>query len=285
MKTCARSLRLGCIAMLGFCFSSERSAAGALDWILAPNDLEAVTVTDFTTAGKLTNLPTTEHPLYYAAISAGYYDFGACKGGEKPIARQTVDRTMVKILAKQGYLPASPEHPADVVIGWRWGTLNPEVLSDGSGFTYRYGSERKLLRFMGGEKLGLVSRESELFPEQTLPPGLFILNGDARNLVDLAREDLYVAVISAYAGKLNDAGRGVLLWNTRVSAPARGFWLPDALPAMLAIATPYIGRDTPRPVAIRASDRFKPDIHLGDARVVEYLEKTPVAVAQIGAEN
>ena len=253
--------------------------------LFGPKDLETVTVTDLTPAGKLLRQPSPDHPLFYAAISGGYHDLGGLKGGEKPIARQSVDQTMIKILAKQGYLPVAPGQRPDVILAWKWGTLNIYIFQDGSGLTFRRANEGQLLRFLGGDKHGLISRYGDPFPEQTLAPGLFPISGDAQTLIDTSKEDLYVAVISAYAVTLRDAKHAELLWNTRISAPARGFWLPEALPAMLAIATPYVGRETTKPVWIRATDKFKPDIHLGDLRMVEYLEKTPATVVVAGPSS
>ena len=114
-------------------------------------------------------------------------------------------------------------------------------------------------------------------------PGLFYSGGEAQNFIDAASDDYFVAVISAYDAKLVDLKHAQLLWNTRISCPSRGFWLPDAFPAMLAIASPYIGRETAKPVWVRATERFKPEIILGDLKMVEYLESNQSAV--INAEN
>jgi len=284
MKTSV-SFSSACLALVGLFFVPVVCHGNVLDFLFSRNDLETVTVTDVTPAGSLLRQPAPDHPLYYTAVSAGYYDLGGIKAGEKPISRQTVDSTMLKILAKQGYLPAAPGQRPDVILAWTWGTLNVEVYQDGSGITFRHVNEYQLLRFLGGSKLGLVSRSREVFPELSLPLGLLPVSGDAETLLEASKEDLYIAAISAYSVSLKDPNRAELLWNTRISAPSRGFWLPEALPAMLAIATPYIGRDTSKPVWIRATDKFKPEIHLGDTRVVEYLEKTPATVVAIGPSN
>lgn len=285
MKTPAVSFRSGCVVLIGLFFAPLVSSAGILDFLFPANDLETITVTDFTPAGNLLRQPTADHPFYYVAISAGYRDLGGIKAGEKPISRQLVDQTMLKILAKQGYLPAAPGQRPDVVLAWTWGTLNVEIFHGGNGSVVRRVNERQLLRFLGGAKLGLISAHGDPFPEQTLQAGLIPLGGAARDLVEASTDDLYIAAISAYAVDSRDPKHPALLWNTRISAPSRGFWMPDALPAMLAIASPYVGRETNKPVWIRATEKFKPEIHLGDMRVVEYLEKTPAAVVVVGPSN
>ncbi len=285
MKTSTVSFRFGCVALIGLLFAPLVSSGGFLDFLFPSNELETITVTDFTPAGNLLRQPTADHPFYYVAVSTGYHDLGGIKAGEKPISRQLVDQTMLKILAKQGYLPAAPGQRPDVILAWTWGTLNVEILHSGNGSFVRQINEPRLLRFLGGAKLGLISSHGNPFPELTLHPGLIPLSGSARNLIDASKDDLYIAAISAYAINQRDPKHPALLWNTRISAPSRGFWMPEALPAMLAIASPYVGRETSKPVWIRATEKFKPEIHLGDMRVVEYLEKTPASVVVVGPSN
>ena len=282
MKMSGLSFRSWCVGLICVASVPLVSRANVLDYLMGRHSLETVTVTDITPAGHSLRQPDPEHPLYYTGVSGGYYDLGGIKAGEKPIDRKTVDSTMLKILAKQGYLPAAPGQRPDVILAWSWGTLNPETFQDGSTYTLRVVNEGQIIRFLGGAKLGLGSRTSSLFPELTLQAGLLPLSGSAQQLLDASKDDLYVATISAYSVDLRDSKHAELLWNTRISAPSRGFWLPEALPTMLAIATPYVGRDTSAPVWIRATDKFKPEIHLGDMRVVEYLEKTPATVVAVG---
>lgn len=285
MKTLTLVLRPSCAVLLFFFFGSVASAGNILDFLFPPRDLEAITVTDFTAEGSLLRLPTPDKPVYYTAISAGYRDLGGLKGGEKPIARQIVDRTMLKILAKQGYLPAREGQRPDIVLAWTWGTLNVERSPEFNGYSARL-NERQMLRFLGGAKLGLVSQNrSDPFPEPMLLPGLLDCTAEGRNLSDVASDDLFVATVAAYAVELNASKHAVLLWNTRISCPSRGFWLPDALPAMLAIGGPFIGRETNKPVWIRATDKFKPDIKLGDPKLIEYLEHQQSTVVKVGPSS
>jgi len=258
-------------------------AGGLIDFLLPQREIQAITVTDFTPAGLQRRAPSPSAPLYYEAVNAGYRDFGGIIAGEHMISGEVVNQTMLKALAKQGYLPARPSQTPDVVLLWTWGTLNTQRLPfSNAGYSPQI-NDRQILRFLGGDKLGLTSKYADPFPEQTLMPGLFYSGGEAQNFIDAASDDYFVAVISAYDAKLVDLKHAQLLWNTRISCPSRGFWLPDAFPAMLAIASPYIGRETAKPVWVRATERFKPEIILGDLKMVEYLESNQSAV--INAEN
>ncbi len=239
-------------------------------------------MTDFTPAGLQRRQPSPAAPVYYAAVSAGYRDFGGIVAGEHMISRQIVNQTMLKVLAKQGYLPAGPNQRPDLVLLWTWGTLNAERLNiSANGYSPQI-NDRRILRFLGGDKLGLTSKYADPFPELTLSPGLIYQGGEARNFLDAASDDYFVAVIAAYDVNLRDLKHAELLWNTRISCPSRGFWLPEAFPGMLAIATPYIGRETTKPVWIRATEHFKPEVRLGDLKVLEYLESNQAAVVDAG---
>ncbi|HWA87340.1 MAG TPA: hypothetical protein VG710_14025 [Opitutus sp.] len=283
MKTiAASSLRRWWVASCCALFAPAAYAGPVLDFFFPRPELQTITVTDYTPAGRLHRQPTPGAPVYYAAVSAGYRDFGGLMGGERPIPREVVNKTMLTVLAKQGYLPVRSDQQPDIVLLWSWGTMNVERFSIDPNWPAPQLNERQMRLFLGARKLGLESKYNEPFPEQMLLPGLMFATGEARELLDVAKDNLYVVLIAAYDTKLRDPKHGLLLWNTRISSPSRGFWLPEALPAMLVIASPNIGRETDKPVWIRATERFKPEVKLGDIKVVEYLESEKPAIANLG---
>ena len=165
---------------------------------------------------------------------------------------------------------------------WNWGTLNARksLFLPSSDTPLNHG---QIVRFLGGEKLGYASSRSFAFPEYEQRIGL-LPGGDLGVLLEVANDDLYIAVIAAYVPGERASETPVMLWQTRVSTPSRGFWLPEVMPAMLAIASPYIGQETAKPVWVRATDKFKPDIQLGDTKLVEYIQgRAPVV--EIGPIN
>lgn len=283
MKTALRLVLLTVSALLLPGVNAHAAESSSfLELLFGRNDLEAITVTDMTPAGARRPAASPARPVYYAAVSSGYRDLGGAKAGERPISRGFVDETLIKVLAKQGYLPASAQHPPEIVLVWVWGTLNAKRFFSPDGSHSIQLNHRQLMRFLGGDKLGLTSRVSASFPEQDLLPGLFFAGSTAERISITAEDDLYIATISAYDVPSHENPRPTLLWNTRIGCPSRGFWLPEALPSMLAIGAPFIGRDTPQPVCIRASEKFKPDVRLGDPRVLEYLEANRPSVVEMG---
>jgi hypothetical protein len=135
-------------------------------------------------------------------------------------------------------------------------------------------NRRQLMRFMGAYKLGLISKEPTGFMDDLMTPGLSFRDADQDLIYGLATEDLYVAAIAAYDFQAMKRKEKVLLWTTKISCPSRGLALPETLPVMLAIAGPNIGRETARPVAVRASDKFKAEVTIGDPTVVEQFGGT-----------
>ena len=63
----------------------------------------------------------------------------------------------------------------------------------------------------------------------------------------------HAVAIAAYDFAAATRKEKVLLWTTKISCPSRGLALPETLPVMLALAGPNIGRETPKPVSVRAT--------------------------------
>ncbi len=261
--------------------------AGILDWIFPKHDVEVIAVTDTTPAGLLRRPASPANPIYYQAVSAGYRDFGGIIAGEKIPPKEEVMKVIAKVLAKQGYLPGTPEHPPALILIWTWGTMNTDMMYSGDvdDTQGRQINRSQLLRFMGGYKLGLVSKEPSSFSNDMLMPGTLFRDADSELIAELATEDLYVIAISAYDFAAATESKKVQLWTTKISCPSRGLALPETLPAMLALAGPHIGKETAKPVQIKAADKFKPEVKIGDPITVEYMEKTPLSVVEINPDT
>lgn len=137
---------------------------------------------------------------------------------------------------------------------------------------------------MGAYKVGLISKERSLF-QQELMPGLLFMDADAQAINDAATEDLYIAAIGAYDFGAAERKEKRLLWMTKISCPSRGLALPETLPAMLAIAGPNIGRETAKPVWVKASEQFRTEVKIGDPAVVEYLDPKQLPVFDVPAPD
>ena len=254
--------------------------AGVLDWLFPKRDVEVIAVTDTTPVGALRRPASLANPVYYIAVSAGYRDFGGIVAGDKIPPKEKVHTTMARVLAKQGYLPSSAQHPPAVLLLWTWGTLNTDLYpSMNPDLPDRQVNRSQLLRFMGAYKLGMIPREPGVLQGEMFP-GVLFHDADQQQLSELAAEDLYVIALAAYDYGAAARREKVLLWTTKISCPSRGLAMDATMPAMLALAAPYIGRETAKPVSLRATEQFKTDVKIGDPQVVEYLESTPIPVAE-----
>lgn len=281
-----RGFSLGVLKAVGLALSlaAPASAANFLDWIFPKHDVQVITVTDTTPAGALRRKVSPENPAYYQAVSAGFRDFGGIIAGDKIPPKDEVMKTIAKVLAKQGYLPGSNQHPPSLILIWTWGTLNTDRMPTADGDEGPQINRSQMLRFLGAYKLGLVSKEPGAFQQDLLMPGTLFRDADSEMIMDLATDDLYVAAISAYDYNAATRGEKVLLWTTKISCPSRGLALDQTLPAMLALAGPHIGRETDKPVSIKATDKFKPEVKIGDPIMVEFMEKNKVQVIEVSPE-
>lgn len=276
--------RLLAPTLLALSLSPISSArAGVLDWLLPRHDVQIIAVTDTTPVGALRRPASQTAPVYYSAVSAGYRDLGGIIAGEKIPKKEAIHSAIAKVLAKQGYLPADDAHPASLLLLWTWGTLNTDTFpSANPDLPDQQVNRQQLLRFMGAYKVGLVSKQPGGF-QTDLFPGTLFQDADQQLLTDLSTEDLYIIAIAAYDYAAMTRKEKVLLWTTKISCPSRGLAMDQTMPTMLALAAPYIGRETTKPISVKATDQFKPDVKIGDPKVVEYLEKTPVPVADAPA--
>lgn len=257
--------------------------AAILDWLLPKPDIQVITVTDTTPVGALRRPVSPANPAYYVAVSAGFRDFGGIVAGEKAPPKEAVYQAVGKVLAKHGYLPATEGKPASLLLLWTWGTMNTDRIysfnpDDTEG---RQVNRRQLLRFMGAYKFGLISKEPNALLDDSMMPGALFRDADQDLIEDLSTEDLFVAAIAAYDYAAATRKEKVLLWTTKISCPSRGLGLPETLPVMFALAGPNIGRETPKPVAVRATDKFKHEVRIGDPTFVEHLRSNDIPVAEV----
>jgi hypothetical protein len=252
--------------------------AGFLQWLFH-HEVQVITTTEVTPTGALRRAPSPSDPVYYTALSAGYHDFGPTMGGDKLPVPQQIVRIIVKVLAKDGYLPADANHPPTQMLIFTWGTLNPDVMPnpDDPNLPDIQLNRTQMIRFLGGDKLGLVSEYPPEFGD-TLYPGLTLFDADARAIAEVAREELYVIALAGYEFPVKEPKHPKQLWQTRICCPSPGLVMVDTLPTMLAIAAPYIGNVTSRPVWVNASDKFKPVVHVGNPKFEEYLDSGPLPV-------
>ena len=231
----------------------------------AAEDLDVLCTTDVTAVDAALPVPSREHPIYYTGMDLGYKDLGPALASEKPPSSAEMREMLQKVLARQGYLPATPEHPATQLVTWYWGTYNVERSNTGDlSMPATQVNLQVLLAFLGGGKLGMLRDSHESGNEKAARAmrAHFEEAGDPI-LYDLAGRDLYVIAVGGYTLDSIVERKPILLWNSRIATAAHGHDMRAVMPKMIAIAAPSIARANAKPVW-NSADKLKAEVILGE---------------------
>lgn len=274
------ALALCCLALL-----PAARGESILERIFKKPDMEIITVTDMTEEGRAHRPATPAEPVYYMAVSLGFQDIGGLVGGEKIPPKDDMLRNITKVLAAQGYLPATETTPPPtLLLVLAWGTLYVnEQFSFNLDVPPQQVNREQILKFIGGYKVGFS--ESDFDPLTPTLGGLTFKGYDAQSFYELASQDFYISVVTAYDYQAMAQQKKTKLWMTRIACPAKGYWLGDVMPTMMSVAGPHIGRETDKPVWVNASSRYRPQVKIGDMQLLEYLEKGVLPVIEAPATS
>lgn len=219
---------------------------------------DVIVVTDFTNEGRKREAPTKVSPIYCEAISFGL-DFGSQVGDKIPPSKEVLDY-VVKILADQGYQGNNEKHPPTLLLTFQWGYL-PRGLGN--------------LTFLGGDKLGL---SWELENNSWINSNVLLRNmrsDAAERVMDTVKKDLYAISVTAFDYESAANNKPILLWQTRIAYPTRGIYMNVALPKMIEIAAPRIGRETDKPI-LTDMDDGPGSVDYGEIEVIGVEGEEPV---------
>lgn len=264
---------LALIGATALCPASRAEGGENLWGTLLRRDAQVITVTDRTPEGRLIREPSRAHPMYYEALVLGLTDYGRSVANLIPPPKRDMVKLIVKLLGDQGYYPATPSHPPEILIAFSWGTMN--------------GKSGMALAFMGGEKLD-VMWELEPLSIHTAARARtrHIRSQTADFVVDSMQSDLYVISIQAYDEKEAVGGRTKLLWHTKVSCPSQGLDFTPTLKQMAREAAPFIGRETDKPRWTIAPVR-EGRVDLGELKALETInpDKLPITDVDEGPDG
>jgi hypothetical protein len=212
--------------------------------------------TDTTPEGHALTPPTRDKPVYYLGRSLG------CKLGSIPGDQLPGDREMnhfiAKVLAKQGYLGASPGvHDPALYLVVQWGYLKP-----GSG---------DLLWFLGYDASQDIASPS--FPG-VLGPEVFLRDfrsHSIQTILDDASDAIYGIIVTAFEYKSANTPKPIIYWQTRIGLPANGKSMTQALPTMLLAAGTAIGRESKSPILADADSVREGRIKLGELQILDVI--------------
>ena len=213
-----------------------------------------IVATDMTPEGRKLTPPTPEHPVYYLGASLGA-EFGSIPGDELPDEKQ-MNLLVARVLAKQGYLYASPGvHDPSLFLVLRWIYLEKVPLWF-VGYNWKYDRS-----FEMGVILDTVGRGGNLWssPES---------------------HACYGIIITAFDFKSVGAKHPIPCWETRITLPADAKSMAMALPPMIIAAGPAIGHESKLPFLGDADAVRQGHVTLGDLEVIGYEDQpTPTGKA------
>lgn len=224
-------------------------AVGLAPTLAAAADSEtrfgAVAVAVRTANGTRLPEPTREKPMAYIAFDAGYLESGAAVAGDAPPSPRRVAAGLRAALASQNYRPAVGQEMPAVALLLHWGVLRVATPLRSS-----FGSLPD-----GSKDANFHNRVNLIAPPRTARAIIDDMLGHAagqhslRNLFDdwtvvkqLANDDRYFLIVTAYSWPDLVRGRVVALWRTRLSASANSEYMALVIPSLARGAGGYLAR-------------------------------------------
>ena len=191
-------------------------------------------------------LPSPDHPACYVAYDAGYIEAGDPIAGEKPPPAAAVAQALRATLASQNYLPATSPSAPSLLIVYHWGLIRRDSHQIRSTFRIEPNLQARLALVATTRQAGDIEnflmdrRLGRINPAFRVPR---FLSMPERDLLDLARDDRYFVIVSAYDYAALTRRETKLLWRLKVSTRSPGESMAEALPALLSGGAPYFGRN------------------------------------------
>lgn len=226
-------------------------------------DVDVITVTDLTPAGRSLAPATPQKPVYCKVLYFGYMEFAGTRAwaGEKIPGNKEVLKWMLQAMQAQGYLVADQVHPAEQMLVFSWGMMEG-------------GKARPALGFLGGDKVNLMWEQQQyggFVDPKVLLRGM-IRAGIGGKIWDIAESDLFIGVVRSYTLDSLEGKQTTQLWETRFACPATGIAMTRAMPLMVTAAAAHLGRETDKPVSFNASTAYEGKVTLGEFKVLGDVE-------------
>jgi hypothetical protein len=222
---------------------------------------DVIVATDTTPEGRKLTPPAPAEPVYYLGQSLGCR-LGSIPGDRLPPPKE-MNRFVADVLAKQGYLGATPGvHEPTLYLVVQWGQLDP-----------RSGDH---LWFLGYDARQDIA--APIFPGM-LGAEVWRRNSRSRmteTILDYASGPIYGIIITAFDYQSANTPKPVIYWQTRIALPTNGKSMAEALPAMVLAAGPSIGRESDRPLLRDVDNARKGRVDLGQLKVIGLADE-PVA--------
>lgn len=257
-----------------------------------PNpDLEMTVITEMTDEGRKLPAVSREHPAYYQAHSSGDREMGERVSHEQALPPEEVEPLLTRGLAVNGYRPAQlPEHPPSLLVIYLWGTHNKIGTDNAEETTFQqvFTNVADRATLVGGKKfakdvtelVGEIQTLKEAKQFQMIPYAIKNFQGQNPNneqLLNLTLDDVFYVVASAFDYQSVAQGHPVLLWRTHMAVMSQGVQMRKAIPAVVASAGKYFGREMTEPAIIHHGATPEGKVELGKPIVIDSPPASPEA--------
>lgn len=214
---------------------------------------DVIVATDTTPEGRKLTPPTPENPVYYLGQSLGCR-LGSTPGDRLPPTKE-MNRFVADVLAKQGYLGATPgvNEPALFLV-LQWGQLDT-----------RSGDHLWFLGYNARQDIA-----APIFPGM-LGAEVWRRNSRSRTIetiLDYTNGPIYGIIVTAFEYQSAHTTKPVIYWQTRIGLPTNGKSMMEALPAMVLAAGPSIGRESDKPLLRDVDHARQGRVELGQLKVL-----------------
>jgi hypothetical protein len=245
-----RFSRCGVAGMVGLgCWLFAPRASAHIGILGADTKPEIRIMAELTAEGRKLPEPSVERPAIYFPVFAE----------PKIVMRRDVPERSVVLqwlkpaLSASGYECVNPrdDQPSQLLV-IDWGEVEPQV-EDGI-----FWNQVEMQEFVVGSKPPLVPWWEHVR-----------LRGEA---AEAAR---YFVRLDAFDYTAAKQGKRVLLWKARISMPVNGVTMAGVMPTLIKLGAPHFGRELSKPIVAFVPLERSPQVELGEAKIMEYLNAEP----------
>jgi len=206
--------------------------------------LDMLVVAEQTDATVKPAQPTAALPAYYVAFDGGYIEGGDPIGGLRPPPPAAVAEALTASLASQHYLPATAQASPSLVLVYHWGLLNRDSHQLRTSFNLQPNLTARI-GLVATAKYAARINEDLLDQRQPGPIHPPILDPTERDLIQVAADNRFFVIVSAYDFGSVARGDAKLLWRVKMSTRSAGVGMAEAMPTLLQGGAPFFGLDLP----------------------------------------
>lgn len=222
--------------------------------------------------------PTSSDPAYYVLYDAGFVERGDPIANDDPPPAADVTRALGQYLPAANFLPATAAHPPSLLLVSHWGVMREDSIEISPPYEIKK-SLRARIRLVATPEIArrierdLVDRIYQRGFHQAPWPRM--LSNLEQDTLDIARDDHYFVIVTAYDYAAAAQKRIVPVWRVKFSTYTRRTGMPDALPALIRNGRTYFGRVTAEPVNEKMRLYPETEVKLGELQILGEAPPAP----------